>query len=256
MGANPKSQTRVTAVLLVVLAYRMHSLSGSSKDEQAVKAVSSFQQNVLSESWEGYLALKEQFTNPWIREYEPNDFAGIESMIENWIENEFPDLLADPESTDFYTDNEYLKDLIDDVIALYDAKNGDLDDPELAAAVRDLAEQVTLTRIFLLMKWALYMLEDPAEEPTDEEIEEEIMGWLAVSEVLSNKLRLPSATVVGFMATNLTWGDVVLTEDEDGSLWHAEIPFVDEDEGSSGYYLLTFTKQNNKWKISQGLLSR
>ena len=51
-------------------------------------------------------------------------------------------------------------------------------------------------------------------------------------------------------------GDVVLTEDEDGSLWHAEIPFVDEDEGSSGYYLLTFTKQNNKWKISQGLLSR
>lgn len=47
-----------------------------------------------------------------------------------------------------------------------------------------------------------------------------------------------------------------MTEDEDGSLWHAEIPFVDEDEGSSGYYLLTFTKQNNKWKISQGLLSR
>jgi hypothetical protein len=51
------------------------------------------------------------------------------------------------------------------------------------------------------------------------------------------------------MDSALTWDEVVL--EQDGSQWLADVPFHNEEKQTSGSYLLTFTKQDGKWRISQ-----
>ena len=148
---------------------------------------------------------------------------------------------------------EYFNDRFNEVAAIYEANDSNLEDPQVEAALDELAEEVALFMELQLVWLDIYFLEH-GELPDDDQEDssatlEQISGWFLQSAFLGDKFRLPKETVVILMDSALTWDEVVL--EQDGSQWLADVPFHNEEKQTSGSYLLTFTKQDGKWRISQ-----
>lgn len=268
MRGKPGFKLRIAAAVLVLfLLTGCFGIGSELANRKAVEAeIASFQKNVTTMSLEGYNALAAQFTNPFNYTVSEEDMAEIYAIIDSATAELLMPILQNPELYDpEMVPNSHFNDEMDALFALYDAKGGDLQDPELNAAMHKFIEQFYLYQLLCLVDAGIYALENDLMDDDIEDImdgyepdEARILAWLELSEFTDTGYQLPKAAVLMLMLdTELTWGDAVL--EQSGRQWIAELPFsfavpdyLDEEPSQmSGSYFLTFVKQRGKWRITE-----
>ena len=254
MRSRLASAFRVATIILVLFLFTgcFGTVTGFLAQQEIENEVARFQENIVSDDMDGYEDLMKQFTNTYVY-YNESFLTAFGNLKNLWLETSAQKVLQNPESDSLYTDVEYFKDRIDEVVAIYEANDSDLEDPQVEAALNELAEEVALFTDLSFIWLQIYFLEHgefPADDQEDSPATlEQIFEWFSQSAFLGDEFRLPKETVVILMDSDLTWDEVVLKQD--GSQWLADVPFYNEEEQTSGSYLLTFTKQGGKWRISQ-----
>ena len=248
----PKLLVVGVALVLALSAICLDTSLASAVPAELEAEVSRFLKNVSSWHLHGYLDMVEQFTNPYYYESDEGEILYFEARLDELIESTIIPMLLDRESSQFYQETiTYFREKADAWQQLYAAKNGSLDDPDLAAAIRTYAEEAYLVQMFIWYQFGIAFLDGAIElEPVGpEEFEAELLEWLSQSAYLGNSLKMHSKTAVIFMVPDMTYGEVAFQEHE--GQWTAEIPFFDEYDGSTGSYMLTFTQQEERWKIAK-----
>jgi hypothetical protein len=251
MKAYLASRSRVIGVVLVLalLTVCLGTSSASTVPTELEAEVSRFMKNVVSGHVNCYLDLVDQFTNPFFYEQEEMGILIFEMRVDQVIQEIIIPMLPDPVSSEFYQETmECLRQQVDHLVALFEAKNENLDDLEVKAAIRELAVEISQFELFVWYKIGIALLDGSSElEPIDAEAQ--ITEWLSQSAYLDNAFQFHHETVIIFMNADMTWNDVVLQE-KDGQ-WTAELSFFDPADESSGTCILTFTKQGETWKIAR-----
>jgi len=250
MRSRSASAFRVVTIILVLFLFTgcFGTVTGFLAQQEIENEVARFQENIVSDDMDGYEDLMKQFTNTYVccNESFLTAFGNLKNL---WLEYSAEDVMQNPGA-----DVEYFNDRFYEVAAIYEANDSNLEDPQVEAALDELAEEVALFMELQFVWLDIYFLEH-GELPDDDQEDssatlEQVFEWFSKSAFLGDKFRLPKETVVILMDSALTWDDEVVLE-QDGSQWLADVPFYNEEEQTSGSYLLTFTKQGGKWRISQ-----
>lgn len=247
MGFTLSRQVRMLSVLLV-FSLLAGCLGINSPTMAIEEAVATFQQSIQSGDYEGYQALVTLFADTFVLEDE-STLQGFNILMGYWYEEFIPGILENPEEDQLYGTNDYFKDKLDAVIAIYVDKGRDLDDPEVDAAIREYAEEFILLEYAHIACVGLYRLEH---ETIPDEFLELVFELFVKCEFLGDAFRLPREVVNIFMNSDVVWEEAVI--EQNGNEWIAELPFirVDEEDGDeTGVFILTFRKLSGKWKITK-----
>ncbi|MDI9418968.1 MAG: hypothetical protein GX228_02805 [Firmicutes bacterium] len=269
MAGKFVSTSRMAVFLVVAMLFAGCFGIGQLKDRKAVEAeIARFQENIVSSDLDGYHALKKQFADPYIWHLDEDQLSPLLVEIDYIIERYIVPILENQDDPEFDPYDEYtpayIIDKIDALIALYEEKERNLEDPEVTAAIEETAEEVLLYEVFSEMYHSILELEEDAEPDDnpdssgdDDFDDSQVQAWLSRSKIVDTGFQWPNDTVIYFMflvaEPDFTWSEEVILE-QNGNQWVAEIPFsfTNEwtDETEAGLVVLTFKKLSGKWKIT------